>query len=95
MPITLDTFDGTTHVSIDGELTIYTVAELAAALLPQVGAAPRLALDLSQVTEIDGAGVQWLAVIRREAANNGTALSLAAQSPAVTQTLQLCGDAIF
>ena len=81
MPITTETVDDTARVRIDGELTIYTVAELAAALLPQMGAAPRLELDLSEVTEMDGAGLQLLAVIRREAGIAGTALSVTGQSP--------------
>ncbi|QDH66063.1 MULTISPECIES: STAS domain-containing protein [Pseudomonas fluorescens group] len=93
MPITTETLDDTAHVHIDGELTIYTVAELAAALLPQMGAAPRLELDLSEVTEMDGAGLQLLAVIRREAGNAGIALSVTGQSQAVTQALQLCRSA--
>lgn len=95
MPITYETLDGTAHVGIDGELTIYTVAELAAALLPQIGATPRLHLDLSQVTEMDGAGLQLLALIQREAGNTGTALSLAGQSQAVAQTLRLCRSDSF
>ncbi|MBM9484741.1 STAS domain-containing protein [Pseudomonas sp. ICBG1301] len=95
MSITCETVGGTARLGIDGELTIYTVAELAAALLPRIGAAPRLEIDLSQVTEIDGAGLQLLAVIKREAAGNGTDLSLAGQSQAVTSTFQLCGGAIF
>ena len=93
MPLTLETLDGTTHVGVDGELTIYTVAELAGALLPQIGAAPRLALDLSQVTEMDGAGLQWLAVVQREAGIAGSALQVTGQSQAVTQALQLCRSA--
>ncbi len=93
MSITHETTDDTARVGIEGELTIYTVAELAAALLPQVGPAARLELDLSQVTEMDGAGLQLLAVIEREAGINGTALSLTGQSQAVTQTLQLCRGA--
>ena len=93
MPITTETLDDTARVRIDGELTIYTVAELAAALLPQMGAAPRLELDLSEVTEMDGAGLQLLAVIRREAGNAGIALSVTGQSQAVTQALQLCRSA--
>ncbi|CRM06508.1 MULTISPECIES: STAS domain-containing protein [unclassified Pseudomonas] len=93
MPITTETLDDTAQVRIDGELTIYTVAELAAALLPQMGAAPRLELDLSEVTEMDGAGLQLLAVIRREAGNAGIALSVTGQSQAVTQALQLCRSA--
>ncbi|AHC36947.1 sulfate transporter [Pseudomonas fluorescens] len=95
MPITHETFDDTTRVCIDGELTIYTVAELAGALLPQLGATPRMALDLSQVTELDGAGLQLLAVIQREAGIAGTALSVIGQSQAVTQALQLCRGAVL
>lgn len=90
MPITREVLDGTTHVVIDGELTIYTVAELAAALLPEMVASPRVQLDLSQVTEMDGAGVQLLAVVHREASASGTALTLSEQSQAVRQALQLC-----
>jgi len=93
MPITLEILDDTAQVGIDGELTIYTVAELAGALLPQMGAAPRLALDLSQVTEMDGAGLQWLAVVQREAGIAGTALRVIGQSQAVMQALQLCRSA--
>ena len=93
MPITLEILDDTGQVGIDGELTIYTVAELAGALLPQMGAAPRLALDLSQVTEMDGAGLQWLAVVQREAGLAGTALQVTGQSQAVMQAFQLCRSA--
>ncbi|MDH0748778.1 STAS domain-containing protein [Pseudomonas sp. GD03842] len=93
MPITHELVDDTIQVAIEGELTIYTVAELTEALLPHVGSAPSLALDLSQVTEIDGAGVQWLAVIHRESVHEGTALRLTGQSQAVAQALQLCGRA--
>lgn len=93
MPITRETLNDTARVRIDGELTIYTVTELADALLPQMGAAPRLELDLSQITEMDGAGLQLLAVIEREAGIAGTALSVTGQSLAVTQACQLCYSA--
>ncbi|MBI6578683.1 MULTISPECIES: STAS domain-containing protein [Pseudomonas syringae group] len=85
----------TLRVSIDGELTIYTVTELAAGLLPQMGAAPRMEIDLSQVTEMDGAGFQLLAVIEREAGKTGTALSLTGQSKAVVETFELCHPGAF
>lgn len=93
MPITTEIFDDTARVRIDGELTIYTVAELAGALLSQIGAAPRLELDLLQVTEMDGAGLQLLAVIRREAGIAGRALRVTGQSQVVMQALQLCRSA--
>ncbi|KTC62674.1 sulfate transporter [Pseudomonas fluorescens ABAC62] len=95
MPITSETRDGTARVGIDGELTIYTVGELAAGLLPRIGTAPRLEVDLSQVTEIDGAGLQLLALIQREAAASGTPVNLVGQSQVITQTLQLCGGTLF
>ncbi|KPA91743.1 MULTISPECIES: STAS domain-containing protein [Pseudomonas] len=90
MSVTHEIVDDTARVGIEGELTIYTVAELASVLLPKIGAAPRLELDLSQVTEMDGAGLQLLAVIEREAGLGGTALSLTGKSQTVMQTLQLC-----
>ncbi|SDT20672.1 STAS domain-containing protein [Pseudomonas fuscovaginae UPB0736] len=95
MSVTSEIVADTVRVGIDGELTIYTVAELAAALLPQMGAAACLELDLSQVTEMDGAGLQLLAVIEREAGLAGMALSLTDKSPTVTQTLQLCRSPAF
>ncbi|QXI31173.1 STAS domain-containing protein [Pseudomonas vanderleydeniana] len=90
MSVTRETVGDTARVAVDGELTIYTVAELASALLAQLGAVPRLELDLSQVTEMDGAGLQLLAVIERETGLAGMALSLTGKSQTVAQTLELC-----
>ncbi len=39
---------------------------------------------------MDGAGLQLLAVIRREAGISGTGLSVTGQSQVVMQALQLC-----
>ncbi|MFH7439411.1 STAS domain-containing protein, partial [Pseudomonas syringae pv. tagetis] len=78
----------TARVQIDGELTNYTVTELAARLLPQIGAAARLEEDLSQVTEMDGAGLQLLAVIQREPGKSGTSLNLPGQSKALRETFE-------
>ncbi|MNP67722.1 STAS domain protein [compost metagenome] len=49
-----------------------------------------MALDLSQITEMDGAGLQLLLMVQREAAKAGTQLTLTGQSKAVTETLALC-----
>jgi len=95
MPMLSETLDDTTRVHIDGELTIYTVAELASQLLPQIGAAARMEVDLSQVTEMDGAGLQWLAVIQREAGRSGTLLSLTGQSKPVMETFELCSSGVL
>ncbi|HEX8592679.1 MAG TPA: STAS domain-containing protein [Pseudomonas sp.] len=90
MALLMKTVDDATHVEIDGELTIYTVADLAAQLLPALGGAPRMEIDLAQVTEVDGAGLQLLMLLRREAARAGAALTVPRQSETVSHTLELC-----
>jgi len=90
MPLLYETQDDTAQVRIDGELTIYTAAELAAQLLPSLGHTSRMALDLSQITEMDGAGLQLLLMVLREAPKAGTELTLTGRSKAVTETLELC-----
>ncbi|WP_443094347.1 STAS domain-containing protein [Pseudoduganella chitinolytica] len=80
---------------IEGEMTIYRAAELKDVLfdaLRQATADARaLALDLSQVTEFDSAGVQLLLMARREAQRQGHPLQLVAHSPAVREVLNLTG----
>ena len=87
---------------IEGELTIYRAAELAAAMraaLAEVPGGGAFELDLSEVTEMDCAGVQLLIAARRSAQESGRTLRVAGNSPAVAevfQTLQLAshfGDA--
>ncbi|AAO54448.1 MULTISPECIES: STAS domain-containing protein [Pseudomonas syringae group] len=94
MSTTAEHRDDIAHMQIDGELTIYTVTELAARLLPQIAGAARVEVDLSRVTEMDGAGLQLLAVIQREAGKTGTALHLTGQSQAVTETFELCNPGV-
>ena len=67
-----------------------SAADLAAQWLPRLGATPRMAVDLSQVTEMDGAGLQLLLMVQREAPKAGTELTVTGQSKAVTETLALC-----
>jgi anti-anti-sigma factor len=91
MPLVCETLNDTAHVTIDGELTIYTAAELSAELLPRLGATPQMQIDLSQITEMDGAGLQLLIMVTREASKAGTALTLSGHSKVVLETLQLSG----
>jgi anti-anti-sigma factor len=90
MPLLYETNGDMANVQIEGELTIYTAADLSAQWLPRLGATPRMTLDLSQVTEMDGAGLQLLLMIQREAPKAGTQLTVTGQSKAVTETLALC-----
>ena len=91
MPLVCEILNDTAHVSLDGELTIYSAAELSAELLPRLGATPQMQIDLSQITEMDGAGLQLLIMVTREASKAGTALTLTGHSKAVLETLQLSG----
>lgn len=91
MPLAYEILNETAHVNIDGELTIYTASELSAELLPRLGATPQMQINLSQITEMDGAGLQLLIMVTREASRAGTALTLTGHSKAVLETLQLSG----
>lgn len=48
------------QVVIEGELTIYTVAEARETLLDILVAGNEVDIDLARVTEIDTAGLQWM-----------------------------------
>lgn len=73
---------------LSGELTIYSVREAADALLPKLRAGTA-ALDLAQISEIDGAGLQLLLKARRVSSQAGQDLVIAAASPAVRDALDL------
>jgi anti-anti-sigma factor len=70
------------RLDVSGSFTIYHALEAKAPLLAQQGAA----LDLSEVEEMDGAGLQLLLLARRDAG-----IRLVAASDAVTDTLRLAG----
>jgi anti-sigma B factor antagonist len=74
--------------AIEGELTIYRAAELKPALL-EAAAGETPAVDLSQVTEFDSAGLQLLLLAAREAQRRGKGLQLQAPSEAVREVLAM------
>ncbi len=80
------------ELAIAGELTIYTALQRKAELLDGLRARPhgRFALDLSEVTEIDTAGLQLLVLARSVAAACGRELRLVRPSSAVREVLALC-----
>ena len=63
---------------IEGELTVFTVHELKVRLLAALGEGQPLQVDLSGVSEVDGAGIQLLLAAQREARQHGTAITVAA-----------------
>lgn len=75
---------------IEGELTIYTAAELKGRIVAALEAAQPIEIDLSRVDEIDSAGLQLLILAKREAARAEKKLTLVNHSQAVIECLDMC-----
>jgi anti-sigma B factor antagonist len=74
---------------IDGEMTIYSAAEHKTQLLEHLEDCEDLELDLSDVGEMDSAGLQILLMLKREAEKAGHSLHLTNHSQAVFEVLEL------
>ncbi len=75
-------------------MTIYNAAqikeELISAMAQGVNSHQGIEINLGQVSEIDAAGLQLLALVKREAAEKKLALQFVAHSKAVMEMLDLC-----
>jgi len=69
-------------LKVEGELTIYHVAEAKLRFREEL-AGPALEVDLAGVEELDTAGVQLLLWLKREGRSRGRAVPFANHSPAV------------
>lgn len=74
---------------IAGELSIYTAQELKTSLLGALHARDALKLNLANVTVMDGAGLQVLIMLKREALQLDKELTLTQHSEAVLRVLDL------
>ena len=83
MEFQIESRAGTTRVT--GDMTVYAASELKTALLEQM-AAGHTALDLSEVQELDTAGLQLLLMLNRDLLGG---LRIVACSPGVRATLEL------
>lgn len=79
------------RIVIDGELTIYTAMELKAKFLASLLKNDVLELDLSNVNEFDGAGLQLLIMAKQDANATNKVLRISGRSPAVVELLNLSG----
>jgi anti-anti-sigma factor len=70
-----------------GELTIQTAPEIKAMLLTGLDAGKDIELDLSQVPELDTAGLQVLLLAKRAATERGLGFSVVAATQAVSEVL--------
>jgi len=83
------------RLAILEDLTIYHAMEQKQQLVAALEESAGLELDLSQVGEIDTAGLQLLILAKREAARLNKQLAIVAHSPAVRQTLDFCHLATY
>ena len=83
------------RIAIVGELTIYTVLALKDKVLSGLSETDDLELDLSEVGEIDGAGLQLLVMVKQQATHLGKILRFSGHSPVVVELLDLSGLAGF
>lgn len=72
--------------TLTGELTIYTVAEIKAALAAELSAVDEIEIDLSGVSEMDTAGLQLMLIAKRYP---GKALSFVNHPKAVLRLVDL------
>jgi anti-anti-sigma factor len=78
------------RIAIDGEMTIYSAAQAKEDLQSALATCNEIEMNLAQVSEIDTAGLQLLALVKREAANRNKPLHFVAHSQAVLDMLDLC-----
>lgn len=76
---------------IEGEMTIYNALSLKEQLLQTLNEKRSLEIDLSQVTEIDCAGIQLLMLAKKERTQSGQKLVLINHSSAVLDAFELLG----
>jgi anti-anti-sigma factor len=77
-------------LAIEGELTIYTAAALKEKIGALLNDRAALEIDLSQVAEIDTAGLQLLLLARRETMQREQSIAFSNPSEAVLDCWRLC-----
>lgn len=76
-------------VAVEGELTIYQVSGYHKDFLNKCSSAETIAIDLSNVEELDAAGVQLLLSLEKQQHNKGGSLSLAGQNQQIVETMEV------
>jgi anti-anti-sigma factor len=89
MLIQIERQDDGVLVRLEGELSIYSIAELKTTLSEVLAEDARVALDLSGVEDIDTAGIQLLLALKRAAEHRHKHLAFLHQSGPVLQLIDL------
>lgn len=78
------------QLSLTGDLDIYGVADIHAHLTSALDDAVAITLDLSQVENVDAAGVQLLMAVKCEAGRRDKTFALIHHSACVIEAIELC-----
>ena len=78
-------------ITIDKDMTIYTAAELKEELFGQFDNLPAVDLDLSNVGEMDTAGLQILLASKKMLEENGKTFNISDKSTAVEEVFAIYG----
>jgi len=78
---------------VTNDLTIYHALELKPTLLDALANTQELELNLSQVSEMDTAGLQLLILLKKEAQRAGKCVRIVAHSQAVSSVIDFCNMA--
>ncbi|MBS1145083.1 MAG: Sulfate transporter/antisigma-factor antagonist [Proteobacteria bacterium] len=80
-------------LALNDDLTIYHALEQKQILLDALATTDELELNLSQVTEMDTAGLQLLILLKKEAQRAGKCVRIVAHSQAVSSVIDFCNMA--
>ena len=98
MSVDVEMLGKNARVALSGELTIYSAAEIKAAMAEVMGVCSEIEVDLSGITEIDTAGLQLMLIVKR---NPGSDVRFVNHPPEVLRLVDLAnlggalGDPLF
>ncbi|CAH1195743.1 Anti-sigma factor antagonist [Candidatus Nitrotoga sp. BS] len=95
MPISSRNNNGQSLLHIEGDMTIYTAADMKDELMNHIAQPCDREIDLSEVSEMDSAGLQILILAKRDSERHGTSLRLTGHSRAVLDVLDMCNLAPY
>lgn len=87
MAMNITKLDGACSIRLDGDLTIFQIADFHSQLLAECQDAQNVTFDLSDVNEVDTAGVQLLISLQKQLNSVDGNLLLAGQSEQLLNTL--------
>jgi len=82
---------GSVQLSISGDMTIYAIADLKEAITPEITGQAIVDLNLSEVEEIDSAGIQLIMALRNHLIKANKTIQLTGTNGTVSKLLEVYG----